>query len=48
MADENLEESVEQPVINIAELNDIAQGEFRIETIRMKDAHAGLVLWESS
>ena len=30
------------------ELNDITLGEFRIETLRMKDAEAGSVLWESS
>ena len=34
--------------IDPAELNDIAQGEFRIETLRMKDAEQGTVLWEGS
>ena len=38
----------EEQKINPAELNDIAQGEFRIETLRMKDAEQGTVLWESS
>ena len=46
-ADEEPEETKEEtPVINPAELNDIALGEFRIEAIRMKDAEAGQVLWE--
>ena len=34
--------------IDPAELNDIAQGEFRIEALRMKNAEVGSVLWESS
>ena len=42
-ADEEPEETKEavRPVVNPAELNDISQGEFRIEAIRMKDAEAG-------
>ena len=34
--------------IDPAELNDIAEGEFRIEALRMKDADLGSVLWESA
>ena len=45
----NSEESkVEQPVIDPSELNDISKGEFKIESLRMKDAEKGKVLWESS
>ena len=41
-AEEEPEETkVAAPVVNPAELNDIALGEFRIEAIRMKDAEAG-------
>ena len=32
----------------MADLNDITKGEFRIESIRMKDANKGKVLWESN
>ena len=41
-ADEEPEETkIAAPIVNPAELNDISQGEFRIEAIRMKDAEAG-------
>ena len=33
--------------VNIEELNDISQGEFKIEALRMKNAEAGNLLWES-
>ena len=42
------EEQKEALQIDPAELNDISQGEFRIETMRMKDAEQGTVLWQSS
>ena len=42
------EEVKEVPALNPAEVNDINNGEFRIEALRMKDSEAGQVLWESS
>ena len=48
MQEEPEESKSEAPVVNPAELNDIAQGEFRIEAIRMKDAEQGQVLWENN
>ena len=35
-------------MIDPTELNDIAQGEFRIEALRMKDVEKGTILWESN
>ena len=46
--DQEEETKTTEVQIDPAELNDIAQGEFRIETLRMKDAEQGTVLWESS
>ena len=40
------EVKTEPPQINVEELNDIALGEFRIESMKMKDAERGVVLWE--
>ena len=44
------EERKEEPVpgIDPALLNDIRLGEFRIEAMKMKDAEAGSILWESN
>ena len=42
------EEVKQAPPLNPSEVNDIQQGEFRIEALRMKDSEAGRVLWESS
>ena len=33
---------------NQSELNDVSQGEFRIEALKIKDAESGEVLWESN
>ena len=45
---EEEKKSEDAPIINPAELNDVAAGEFRIEALRMKDAEQGITLWESS
>ena len=44
------EESKVAPLSSVAveELNDVAQGEFKITAMKMKDADAGEVLWEST
>ena len=34
------------PAVDIAELNDLSKGEFRIEAMKMKDAESGTLLWE--
>ena len=45
---EATEEQKVAPALNLAELNDVSLGEFKITALRMKDAEAGRVLWEST
>jgi len=42
------EKKSEDPSTDHEQLNDVSLGEFRIQTLRMKDSDAGVVLWESS
>ena len=44
--DQKPEEQKVAPAVDIAELNDLSKGEFRIEAMKMKDAESGTLLWE--